>query len=100
MFYFGWPMQSGNGTDSDIEMSHQMMSVLGSFARGEPAVPTGEIWPETRPGMSAMIIDGPNGKFSQSNRFHAFFLDFTMEPDFRRRQMLLWEDLLYKYPSN
>jgi hypothetical protein len=65
MFYFGWPMQSGNGTDSDIEMSHQMMGVLGSFARGEPAVPTGEIWPETRPGMSAMIIDGPNGKFSQ-----------------------------------
>jgi len=66
MFYFGWPIQSGNGTESDIEMSHQMMGVLGSFARGEPAVPTGVVWPETQPGMNAMIIDGPNGNTCES----------------------------------
>ena len=61
MFYFGWPMHSGNGTESDIEMSHQMMSILGAFARGEPAVPTGESWPKAQPGMNSMIIDGPDG---------------------------------------
>ena len=75
MFYFGWPMHSGNGTESDIEMSHQMMSILGAFARGEPAVPTGESWPKAQPGMNSMIIDGPDG---YSHLFLKFYYKFRL----------------------
>ena len=90
MFYFGYVIGSGKGTDQEIELSKKMMKLIGEFGNtGKPDMTVvGESfdWTEFNPDADALIIDKTG--------------EFKMEPLWRTDAMVFWKNhLLVAYPK-
>merc|ERR1712235_149198 len=81
LFYFGYPISSGKGTDQENELSIKMMKLLGQFGdTGKPDLSIiGEDidWIQFNPDADALIIDKDAG--------------FHMEPLWRTEALVFWK---------